>query len=164
MLLKFKDKKKIVSKLNNNLLKCLFIILINFKNFKCNSLNILRKEIYKCDAFILVLRNNLLKLAIKNTNISFLSKFIIGPSILIYSNKKNINNIFKILYLNDNYKDNFALRCLIYEGRNISLDIKDKLIILDNFNKSISYFCYYLKSITILKILNILLILKSFKT
>ncbi len=163
MLLKFKDKKKLVFKLNNNLIKCVSIVLVSFKNFQCNILNSLRKKIYENNSFMLVLKNNLLKLAIKNTKIDFLNKFILGPSIIFYS-YKNINNILKILYYNNIYKNKFTLRCLIYKNKNISLSLKDKLIKLDNFDKAIFYFCYYIKNITILKFLNILLKLKNLKS
>ncbi len=161
MLLKFKDKKKIVNELHNNLVNCLSIILVSFKNIKCNYLNILRKKFYENESFMMVIKNNLLKLAIKNTNINFLSKFIKGPSILFYSDK-DINKILKILYFYDNYyKFNFLIRSLIYKGKCISLELKDKLINLNNFKKSIYYFCFYIKNITILRFLNILLKLKN---
>ncbi len=161
MLLNLKDKKKIVLELKNNLNKSLSIILIGFKNISCNNLNNLRKKMYNINSFLVVLRNNLLKFAVKDTEISFLSNYLIGPTIICYS-YDIISNFLKLLNIYFNkFKDKLFLRAIVINKKLISLNLSKKLIKLNTINKSLIYFISYLKNISILKFLRVLINIKN---
>ncbi len=161
MLLKINKKKNIIKKLKYNLDKSISIFLIGFKNISCNDLNNLRKKINKLNSFITILRNNLFKLAIKDTDISFLYKYLIGPTILCYS-FDDINNIIILLYNYIlKYKNILFLRSVVINKKLIKLKLIKRIIKFKNFKNSLLYFIFYLKNISFLRIIRILLKIKE---
>ncbi len=161
MLLNFKNKKKLVLNLKKQLNKSLSILVFNFNNLSSNNLNNLRKIINKNNSFIKVIKNNLLKLSVKDTKLKILIKFLSGPTIICYS-LNSISILSKILlpFINN---ETFILKHVFINKKLISLELNKKLSYFNNKKKAVLYFIYYLRKISILRLLNILKIVKKNK-
>ncbi len=166
MLLNLQQKKNFVLRLKDKLIKSKYIILIKFLKFKVNDLNKLRLEINKYKKlYLVVLKNKLFKLAIQNTKYNFLNKYIVGSMILFCSynitNKDILWNILINFILNN--KKNLVINAFVYNNKLISLKIVNKLIKYNTIDKAFIYFINYLKNISIVRLLNVLLIIKNNK-
>ncbi len=161
MLLKINYKKNIVNKFKKDLNKSVSIFLIGFKNISCNKLNNIRKEVRKINSFIFVLKNNLFKLSIKDTDISFINKYLINSNIICYS-FGDIVNIIKLLnfYL-IKYKKELFLKILLINKKKVKKRLINNIIKFNTFKKSLIYLLFILKNISVLRIINVLLYIKK---
>ncbi len=161
MLLKINDKKYIVKKFKFNLNKSICIFLIGFKNLSCNKLNNIRKEIRKVDSYIYILKNSLFKLSIKDTNINFIKKYLIGSNMICYS-FINIIDIITLLdiYLNK-YSNKLYLKVLLVNNKIVNKLLIKNIIKFNTFNKSLFYLLFVLKNISIFRIIRVLLNIKK---
>ncbi len=163
MKLTFKEKKKYVLNISNKIKKCLSLLIINFNKLIVNEINFIRKILYNKDVFIYVVRNNLLKIAVVKINLFVLKKFFNKPIIILgslysYSYPSKIfEKYFKL------YNNKFILKSIYINKKIVSYDIHKKISILYNKKKSLQYLIFYLKNISIIKILRILIIIKNRK-
>ncbi len=159
-----KDKKKFISEIIKKLKKSFSFVILNFNNLSANKLNLFRKDIKNNDANILVIRNNLLKISVKKSNLSYLNNFLIGPVILGFS-VKNYNGLLDVLskYL-IKFKDNLILRCISIDRKLIPLKLSKKIFFLSSIKKSLSYLIFILKNFFLFRLLRILLKIKNIKS
>ncbi len=163
MFLNFEDKKKIVSKINNEVNKSLSVAILNFCNFSSNDLNVLRRDIKKYNSCIFVVRNSLLKISLKNTKFDALCSFISGPIFFCYS-KLCYSSLSQIVckYLNK-YSKKLFLKAISINGKIISFELNKKLSYLTNIGIALKYFLFCLKNISIFKLLRVLVLFKNTK-
>ncbi len=164
MLFTLKEKKKYVLNISNKLNKCLSLLIINFNKIKANDINYLRKKIYKKYSFFYIVRNNLLRIVLNKIKLNFLIKFFKG-SILIFGSEKYYSYpsmIFEKYFTLYNKK--FILKSICINKKLVSYDIHKKISLFYNKKRSFKYLFYYLKNISIIKFLSILLIIKNKKS
>ncbi len=163
MSLNLKKKKKCVLNIKNILDKSLSILIINYYSLKSNDLNIIRKDLRKDNSFIFVVRNSLFKIAICNTVLSKIKCKIFGPIIIFYSFKSYNIPSFKYEKFLNFYKNNLILKYVYINKKIVSYNFHKKISNFYNIKESLLYFIYFLKNISIIRFLNILLIIKNSK-
>ncbi len=158
-----KYKKDFVYKIKKKLNKSLSIILLNFYNLSASKLNLFRNDLKINNANLMVVRNNLLKISLYKSSLSYLNNYLVGPIILIFSTKKYCG-LFKILfkYLNK-YKNNLILKSISIGKKNISLDLKEKLSFLYSIQECLKYLIFILKDFFLFRLLRVLLFVKNVK-
>ncbi len=151
------DIKKIINESSS-------LVVLNYNNISSNDLNEFRKKLRKNKSFVLVINNNLFKISILDTKLYFLKKFFSGSIIICYT-KKKYGLLSKILYKSfSKYNKKFLLKAVCIKKKLISFDIYKKLSFLFNKKKSLEYLIFYLKNISIIKILRILLFIKNIRS
>ncbi len=158
-----KDKKKFVFEIKKKLEKSLSIVVLSFSKLSANNLNLFRKDAKNNHVNFIVVRNNLLKISIRKSNLDCLENFLIGPIILGYSTK-NYDGLFKVLnkFLVE-YKNNLILKCILIDKKKVSLKLSKKLSFLSSVKKCLSYLIFILKDFFLFKLLRSLLIIKNIK-
>ncbi len=161
MLLDYKNKKKIVEKLKNIFNISLSLVLIDFKNVSSNEMNIFRKKIRDNESFLIVTRNSLFKLAVKDTKFDMLSVFFIGPTAVGCSLKK-VNSVSNILF-SLKKKNKLCIKSVFIENKIISLDLNKKLSKFSSRKEALFYFIFFIKDLFIFKFLRLLNNIKNIK-
>lgn len=158
-----KYKKNFVCKIKKKLNKSLSIILLNFHGLSTNKLNLFRSDVKSTSSSMMVIRNNLLKISLYKSSLSYLNNYLVGPIILIFSTE-NYGSLFKILvkYLNK-YKNNLVLKSISIDKKNISLSLKDKLSFLYSIKECLKYLIFILKDFFLFRLLRVFLFLKNVK-
>ncbi len=162
MNLKFKNKKKIIFNVINKIKKAFILFLLKFNNINANDMNLLRRKIFNDGLYIISIKNSLLKIVLKKTKFNILKEFLYSSVFLIYS----LENFLSFKYVNNylnNFKNKLKLKAICMKNKLINLDINKKIIFLYNINKSITYLVFLIKNLSIIKILNILNIVKRIK-
>ncbi len=159
MVLKLKEKKKLVLNIKNLFNKSLSVIVINYFNFTANEINDLRKNINKNgknNVFMVMTRNSLLKLVVKNTIFESLGQFFINSTLLVFSvSVPGFASRLLKPYLNK-YKSKLELKALFIENKLVPLSLNNKLSIFVSFDKALLYFVFLLKKISVVRLLNVL--------
>ncbi len=166
MALKLTEKKKVVLNIKKNINKSLSIIILHYVGLTSNEINDIRKNINKNsnnNVLIIKSRNSLLKLSVKNTIFECLSNYFINSILVILSfNFPGFASSLLEPYLKK-YKDKLELKSLFVEGKIISLSLNDKLSKFISIDKALTYFIYFIKKISVMKIINVLLLISKKK-
>lgn len=163
-MLSLSKKKKYILDIKKIINKSICIIILNYNKLLVNDLNKFRKRLKKNNCFIFFIKNSLFKYCILNNNLNFLKKYLIGSLFIIYT-YIDYGILSKILYFNLNkYKNKIFIKAVCINNKLISLNIYKKLSFLYNKKKSLEYFFYYLKNISIIRFLKILLVIKNIKS
>lgn len=88
MTLKIKDKKILVQEIKQNLAKAISLIAANYDKITSNKINELRNQAFIDKISIKAVRNNLAKIAFKQSHLAEISNKMHGKTILLYSNKE----------------------------------------------------------------------------
>ncbi len=162
MILKFQKKEEIVLKAQNTIKKHLIIILLSFKKISSNEINYFRRDFFKKNFFIFVTRNNLFKIIFKKINIDILKKFFFQTTMIVCSKKDY--TIFKLVdhYL-QKYKDKLFLKAIYINKKLTSDKVNKKLVIFSDITQAMFYFIFLIKNLSILRLLNLLNIIKEQK-
>ncbi len=163
MSLNLKNKKKYILNMKSRINKCYSILIISFNKLKCNDLVFLRKNSNKNKFFISIIYNKLFKIVLDKLKLSFLKNKIIGSTLIFYSLKSYSYPSFiyeKFLY---KYKYKIKLNAICINKKLVSYNIHKKISLLNNIKKSLRYLIFYIKNISIIKFLNVLLIVKNNK-
>ncbi len=158
-----KDKKKFIYKIKKKLDKSLSIVILSFSYLSVNELNLFRRDVKNNNANLIVIRNNLFKVAICKSSLNYLNKYLSGPVILGFSSN-DYNGLSKILvkYL-VKYKNKLILKSLSLDKREVSLDLNEKLSFLFSIKESLKYLIFLLKNFFLFRLLRILLVVKNNK-
>ncbi len=163
MSLSLKDKKKYIFNMKNIIDNCLSIIIINFNKLKSNDLVNLRKNSNKKGFYISVIHNNLFKIVLNKLNLKCLINKIIGSILIFYSLESYSypSVIFEKFLVK--YKNKIKLNTVYINKKIVNYDFHKKISFLNNTKKSLKYLIEYIKNISIIKFLHILLIIKNNK-
>ncbi len=163
MSLSLNNKKKYIFNMLNRINNCLSILVINFNRLKSNDLVYLRKNSSKKGFFISVIHNNLFKIVLDKLNLKILKSKIIGSTLIFYSLKSYSypSLIFeKFLF---KYKNKIKLNTICINKKIVDYNFHKRISLLNNVKISLQYLINYIKNISIIKFLHVLLIIKNNK-
>ena len=89
MALNLELKKNLVKEVSDILSQAETVMTADYRGLTSNELNEFRKLSRQSDIFVKVVKNNMLKMALKNSEFSTLGEKVIGPQILAVS-KNNL--------------------------------------------------------------------------
>ncbi|WP_075431644.1 50S ribosomal protein L10 [Buchnera aphidicola] len=155
MMLKLKNKKKIIKK-NHNIAKfALSAITADISNIQVNEMNDLRKKARSLNIEMSVIRNTLLKKSLKNTKFSKLSDTLKGPTLIAFSMQHpgSASRLFK-KFTEKNTR--FKITKAIFEEKILSFQEIEQLAILPTYNEILIKLILTLKTAAVGKLLNVL--------
>ncbi|QJC34202.1 50S ribosomal protein L10 [Enterobacteriaceae endosymbiont of Donacia cinerea] len=162
MSLNITKKKMIIAKISKINKHALSAVIADFCGVNSNNLNELRKKSRKNDIIIIIVRNKLLKLIIKNSNFQCLEPLISGPILIAYSLKhpgaaaRLFNDFCKL-------NENFKIKAAAFENKIINSEDINLLANLPTYKEAITRFIIIIKDISIGKFLRILIAIKKIK-
>ncbi|WMC19605.1 MAG: 50S ribosomal protein L10 [Enterobacteriaceae bacterium PC38] len=148
-------KKKIINKIKKIIKKTISIVISNPHFINSNIINDFRKEGRKLGIKIILIRNTLLKIAIKNTEFNFIKNNIFGNNLVCFS----INNASFAARLCEKFEKkykNFEIKFAIFEKKIIKKKDIYKLSNLPTLNEILYKLIYILKEISIIKLIRVL--------
>ncbi len=163
MSLSLKSKKKYILNMKYKINKCLSILIIKFNKLKSNDLVFLRKNSNKKGFFISVIHNKLFYIILNKLKLNFFKNKIVGSTLIFYSiNSYSYPSVIFEKFFNK-YKNKIKLNYVIINKKLVNYNIHKKISLLYNIKKSLEYLIFYIKNISIIKFLRVLLIIKKNK-
>ncbi|WP_343153734.1 50S ribosomal protein L10 [Buchnera aphidicola (Mindarus keteleerifoliae)] len=158
--LNLQQKKTIVTNMHKMANLALSAIIADSRGIIANKINYLRKKSRKNGVIINVVRNNLLKLAFKNTQFECLKKKLSGPIIIAYSMEHpgSAARIFKNFSLKNK---KFKIIGAALNSQSLSSSKIDLLAAMPTYKESIIQIITIMKEITLGKLLRILIAIKN---
>ena len=122
MPLNLDQKKDLVKEVSEILMNADTILTADYRGLTSNQLNDFRKIARKPGIYIKVVKNNMLKMSLKDSEFSSIGEKIVGPQILATAND-NPGEFAKLVkkFIDDN--ENIELKSLAYKGK--ELDLKE---------------------------------------
>ncbi|BFI91081.1 hypothetical protein SSAmo_0720 [Enterobacterales bacterium endosymbiont of Anomoneura mori] len=155
-------KKKIIKKVKKIINNSIFITMININKINSNLINELRKESRKIKVKILLIQNNLFKIACIKTNYEYLKNDIYGNNIMCFS-KDNPGLSIRLFKKFEKKNKNFKIKLAAYEGNIIKNKEIDNLANLPTLEEILSKLIWVLKEISLGKFIRVLNNLKKKK-
>lgn len=120
-------KKETVQELKDTLSDAAVAFVVDYRGLTVKELTQIRKELYKNDAQLTVMKNTLVKRAIEGTDMEPLAEFLSGPTALAIGRSDQVVPIKVIKkYFKDNKKEN-EIRGGALDGKALSLAEVDQL-------------------------------------
>lgn len=101
-----KSKEQVVTDIQKEIDGAEMIMLTDFRGLDAESMNVLRNKVREASSRYLVVKNTLMKIAIKDTEFSVLTDHLTGPTALLYTHSDPVASSKAVL---DFVKDNEAL-------------------------------------------------------
>ncbi|WP_343189116.1 50S ribosomal protein L10 [Buchnera aphidicola (Chaitoregma tattakana)] len=159
MILNTEKKKKIIKNIYKFSKYAKSAIIANFSKITSNEINYLRKISLKRDVVIKIIKNTLLKISIKNTNLQCLKKEIKGPTLIAYS-MKHPGSAARLFKEFKKKCSNFKPKIGSFSGKIISiLELSTMLTHKESIIKLINFF----REICIMRLIKIINIIKNKK-
>jgi len=162
MALTILKKEKIVNKIHNNINLALSAVTADFRGISVNNITKLRKIAVQSGVKINIVKNTLLKRAIKNTHFDCFSKNIKGPTLIALS-MKHPGSAAKLLKNFEKSNTKFKIKSGIFEKKILSNIEINKLALMPTYNESLIHIIIILKEATIGKLIRTLLSIKNKK-
>ncbi|XZR52735.1 MAG: 50S ribosomal protein L10 [Enterobacteriaceae bacterium] len=156
----FNEKKKIILKVKKIINKTLSIVVSNPNFINSNIINNFRKKGRTMNVEVLLIRNNLFKIALKDTKFDYLKNNILGNNIICFA-KKNPSFSARLCKEFEKKNKNFKIKLAAFEGQIIKKEDIDKLAMLPTLEEIIFKLSYILKEISIGKFIRVLNNLKE---
>ncbi len=80
-----REKEEIISRIQDKFSQCKMIIITDFTGLNVDEINQLRRKLRECSVEYQVVKNTLLTLAAKGTDLELMGNFFVGPNALAYS-------------------------------------------------------------------------------
>jgi len=137
MPLNLDQKKDLVKEVSEILMNADTILTADYRGLTSNQLNDFRKIARTPGIYIKVVKNNMLKMALKDSDFSSIGEKIVGPQILATAND-NPGEFAKLVkkFIDDN--ENIELKSLAYKGKELDLKEIKKLASLPTYEEAIS--------------------------
>ena len=137
MPLNLEQKKELVKEVSSILLDADTILTADYRGLTANQLNKFRKIARSPGIYIKIVKNNMLKMALKDSEYSAIGEKITGPQILATA-CDNPGEFAKLVkkFIDDN--DNIELKSLAYKGKELDLSEIKKLASLPTYDEAIS--------------------------
>ena len=137
MALNLELKKNLVKEVSDILSQAETVMTADYRGLTSNELNEFRKLSRQSDIYVKVVKNNMLKMALKNSEFSILGKKVIGPQILAVS-KNNLGEFAKLVKKFVDDHENIKIKSLSYKGNELDVSEVKKLASLPSYDEAIS--------------------------
>jgi len=135
--IRLEDKQQIVAEVNEAAKSALSAVLADYRGVTVSDMTALRKTARENNVYLRVIRNTLLKRAIKGTDFECLHEVLVGPTILAFSNE-DPGAAARVLKDFAKGNDKFDVKALAVEGKLLSADQIDVLAKLPTRDQAIS--------------------------
>ena len=137
MSLNLEAKKNLVKEVSEVLTNAETILTADYRGLTANQLNEFRKISRHPGIYIKVVKNNMLKMALKDSEFSVLSDKIAGPRILAVSNDSP-GEFAKLIKAFIDNNENIELKSLAYKGEELDISEIKKLASLPTYDEAIA--------------------------
>ena len=137
MSLNLEAKKNLVKEVSEILTNAETILTADYRGLTANQLNEFRKISRHPGIYIKVVKNNMLKMALKDSEFSVLSDKISGPRILAVSNDSP-GEFAKLIKAFIDNNENIELKSLAYKGEELDVSEIKKLASLPTYDEAIA--------------------------
>ena len=137
MALNLELKKNLVKEVSDILSQAETVMTADYRGLTSNELNEFRKLSRQSDIYVKVVKNNMLKMALKNSEFSTLGEKVIGPQILAVS-KNNLGEFAKLVKKFVDSHENIKIKSLSYRGNELDVSEVKKLALLPSYDEAIS--------------------------
>lgn len=137
MALNLELKKNLVKEVSDVLSQAETVLTADYRGLTSNELNEFRKLSRQSDIYIKVVKNNMLKMALKDSEFSTLGEKIIGPQILAVS-KNDLGEFAKLIKKFVDDHENITIKSLSYKGNELDVSEVKKLASLPSYDEAIS--------------------------
>jgi len=137
MALNLELKKNLVKEVSDVLSQAETVLTADYRGLTSNELNEFRKLSRQSDIYVKVVKNNMLKMALKDSEFSTLGEKIIGPQILAVS-KNDLGEFAKLIKKFVDDHENITIKSLSYKGNELDVSEVKKLASLPSYDESIS--------------------------
>ncbi len=137
MALNLELKKNLVKEVSDVLSQAETVLTADYRGLSSNELNEFRKLSRQSDIYVKVVKNNMLKMALKDSEFSTLGEKIIGPQILAVS-KNDLGEFAKLIKKFVDDHENIAIKSLSYKGNELDVSEVKKLASLPSYDEAIS--------------------------
>lgn len=137
MALNLELKKNLVKEVSDVLSQAETVLTADYRGLTSNELNEFRKLSRQSDIYVKVVKNNMLKMALKDSEFSTLGEKIIGPQILAVS-KNDLGEFAKFIKKFVDDHENITIKSLSYKGNELDVSEVKKLASLPSYDEAIS--------------------------
>ncbi|NIH16773.1 MAG: 50S ribosomal protein L10 [Buchnera aphidicola (Periphyllus lyropictus)] len=162
MSINIKKKMEIVKRINKISNYALSAVVANSNKINVNKINNLRKEARKEGVKINIVKNTLLKKAIKNTPFECLKKILKNFTLIAYS-INHPGSAAKLLYLFSKENKTFKIKGAAFEGKFINPKKIKKLSLIPTYKEAIQKLIIIIKELAIGKLVRLLMSIKKKK-
>ncbi|CAL1329045.1 50S ribosomal protein L10 [Candidatus Providencia siddallii] len=162
MPLNLQDKKNIIDKLNKIAKKAMSAVIADPRGISSVKLTELRKIGRKTNVYIRVVRNTLIRIAIKKTNYEILDKFFTGPTLIAFSNK-HPNAAARVCKEFEKIDPLFKIKVAAFEKKIIKAEDIETLASIPTFEESITILILTIKEAAFGKIIRTIVALQKTK-
>ena len=137
MPLSIEDKKNLVKEVSSVISEADTLLTADYRGLTANELGEFRKIARNSGIYIKIVKNNMLKMALKDSCYSSLAEKITGPQILATSSESP-GDFAKLVKKFIDEHENIELKSLAYKGKELDLVEIKKLATLPTYDQAIS--------------------------
>ncbi|MEZ5492753.1 MAG: 50S ribosomal protein L10 [Gammaproteobacteria bacterium] len=137
MAIRLEDKKQIVSEVNEAANSALSAVLADYRGVTVSDMTELRKSARENKVYLRVVRNTLLKRAVKDTDFECINEVLVGPTILAFS-QEDPGAAARVLKDFAKDHDDFEIKALSIGGKLLDASDIDVLAKLPTYDQAIS--------------------------
>lgn len=137
MPLSIEDKKNLVKEVSSVISEADTLLTADYRGLTANELGEFRKIARNSGIYIKIVKNNMLKMALKDSSYSSLAGKITGPQILATSSESP-GDFAKLVKKFIDEHENIELKSLAYKGKELDLVEIKKLATLPTYDQAIS--------------------------
>jgi large subunit ribosomal protein L10 len=137
MPLNFTQKQNLVKEMTAVLNDAEVVLTADYSGLTANELNELRKSTREAGVFVKLVKNNMLKMALKESQFSSMSENIFGPQIVAVG-KEDAGKFAKSIKEFIDKHENLTPKAINYQGQDLDISELKKLASLPTYEEAIS--------------------------
>ena len=137
MPLNLTQKQELVKEMASILNGAEFVLTADYSGLTSNELNELRKTTREAGVFVKLVKNNMLKMALKESQFSSMSEHISGPQIIAVG-KEDAGKFAKSIKDFTDKHENLKPKAINYQGQDLDISELKKLASLPTYEEAIS--------------------------
>lgn len=137
MAIRLEEKKEIVSQVNEAATSALSAVVANYRGTTVAEMTELRKQARENRVFLQVVRNTLLKRAVKDTDFECLNEALVGPTILAFS-QEDPGAAARLFKEFSKKNDRFEVKALSVGGKLMPASQLDVLATLPTYDQAVA--------------------------
>ena len=144
MPLNLTQKQDLVKEMTTVLNDAEVVLTADYSGLTANELNELRKSTREAGVFVKLVKNNMLKMALKESQFSSMSENIFGPQIIAVG-KEDAGKFAKSIKEFIDKHENLKPKAINYQGQDLDISELQKLASLPTYEEAISKLLYVMQ-------------------